>query len=125
MTIDGFLITLRRFIARREEPNIIWCDNESNFVGVEKELKQAPQNVNYDFIGKQLALRNIEWKFLQPIRSEMGGVWEIMVKLTKRTLKNVTKDRPMHEEVLRTFLVEVESTLNSPPLTSLIDDCND
>ena len=72
-----------------------------------------------------MALRNIEWKFLQPIRSEMGGVWEIMVKLTKRTLKNVTKDRPMHEEVLRTFLVEVESTLNSPPLTSLIDDCNE
>ena len=51
----------------------------------------------------------------------MGGAWEIMVKLTKRALKTVTKDRPMYEEVLRTFLVEV----NSRPLTSLSDDYND
>ena len=55
----------------------------------------------------------------------MGGAWEIMVKLTKHALKTVTKDSPMYEEVLRTFLVEVESTLNSPPLTSISDDYND
>ena len=41
MTTDSFLMTLRRFLARRGEPDIIWCDNGSNFVGVEKELKQA------------------------------------------------------------------------------------
>ena len=55
----------------------------------------------------------------------MGGAWEIMVKLTKRALKTVTNDRPMYEEVLRTFLIEVESTLNSQPLTSISDDHND
>ena len=55
----------------------------------------------------------------------MGGAWEIMVKLTKRALKSVTNDRPMYEEVLRTFLVKVESTLNSRPLTSISDDYND
>ena len=56
----------------------------------------------------------------------MGGAWEIMVKLTKRALKFVTKDRAMYEEVLRTFLVEeVESTLNSQLLTSASDDYND
>ena len=48
-----------------------------------------------------------------------------MVKLTKRALKTVTNDRPMYEEVLRTFLAEVESTLNSPPLTSIRNDYND
>ena len=53
-------MTLRRLIAWGGEPDIIWCDNGSNFVGVEKDLKQALQNVNHDFIGKQLALRNIE-----------------------------------------------------------------
>ena len=122
MTTDSFLIALRRFIARRGEPDVIWCDNGSNFVGVEKELKQALQNVNHDFIEKQLALRNIERKFIPPISTWMGGAWEIMVKLTKRGLKTVTKDRPMYEEVLRTFLVEVESTLSNRPLTSLSDD---
>ena len=125
MTTDSFLMTLRQFIARRGEPDIIWCDNGSNFVGVGKELMQALQNVKHDFIAKELALRNIEWKFIPPISPWMGGAWEIMVKLTKRALKTVTNDRPMYEEVLRTFLVEVESTLNSRPLTSISDDYND
>ena len=48
-----------------------------------------------------------------------------MVKLTEWALKTVTKDRPIYEEVLRTFLVEVESMLNSQSLTSLSDDYND
>ena len=26
-------MTLRRFIAHRGEPDIIWCDNGTNFVG--------------------------------------------------------------------------------------------
>ena len=72
-----------------------------------------------------MALRNIEWKFIPPISPWMGGAWEIMVKLTKCALKTVTNDRPMYEEVLRAFLVEVESTLNSRPLTSISDDYND
>ena len=125
MTTGSFLMTLRRFIARRGEPDIIWCDNGSNFVGVGKELMQALQNVKHDFIAKELALRNIEREFIPPISPWMGGAWEIMVKLTKRALKTVTNDRPMYEEVLRTFLVEVESTLNSRPLTSISDDYND
>ena len=58
MTTDSFLMTLRGFIARRGEPDIIWCDNGSNFFGVEEELKQALQNFKHDFIAKELALRN-------------------------------------------------------------------
>ena len=48
-----------------------------------------------------------------------------MVKLAKRALKTVTNDRPMYEEILKAFLVEVGSTLNSWPLTSLSNNYND
>lgn len=48
-----------------------------------------------------------------------------MVKLANYALKFVTNDRPMYEEVLRTFFIEVESKLNSRPLTLLGDDHND
>lgn len=125
MTTDSFLMTLRRFIARRGEPELIWCDNGTNFTGVEKELKLALRNIDYNVIEKELALRNIEWKFIPPVSPWMGGAWEIMVKLTKRALRTVTNDRPMYEEVLRTLFTEVESTLNSRPLTSLSDDPKD
>ena len=46
-------MTLGRFIAPRGEPDIIWCDYGSNFVGVKEELKQALQNVNHGSIAKQ------------------------------------------------------------------------
>ena len=41
ITTNSFLTTLRQFIAQRGEPDIIWYDNGSNLVDVEKELKQA------------------------------------------------------------------------------------
>ena len=55
----------------------------------------------------------------------MNGAVESVVKLTKRTLKAITNDRIFKEESLRTYLVEVESILNSRPLTSLSDDIED
>ena len=124
MTTDSFLMTLWRFIARRGNPDIFWCDNGSNFISVEKEPKQALQNVRHDFVAKELALWNIEWKFIPPISCWMGGASEIMVKLTKCALKTVTNDRPMYD-VLRTFIVEVESMLYSRYVTSVSDDYSD
>jgi len=41
MSTDYFLLALRRFIARRGQPETIWSDNGTNFVGVEKELKNS------------------------------------------------------------------------------------
>ena len=48
-----------------------------------------------------------------------------MVKLAKSALKTVTNDKPLYKEVLRTCLVEVESTFNSRPLTLVSDNYND
>ena len=51
--------------------------------------------------------------------------WESIVKLTKRSLKLVLKDRRVYEESLRTFLIDVEFTLNSRLLLPLSDDIDD
>ena len=42
---------------------------------------------------------------------------EAMVKLTKKALKTIVKNRVFTEEALSTFLTEVESIINSHPLT--------
>ena len=50
-----------------------------------------------------------------------------MVELAKRALETVTNDRPMNEEVLRMFLIEVESMLTIRHLvtatTAMICEC--
>ena len=50
---------------------------------------------------------------------------EAMVKLTKRALKTIVKNRLFTEEALSTFLIEVESIINSRPLTPASDDIDD
>ena len=60
-----------------------------------------------------MPLRNIEWKFLPPI--SLGNIDQ-----TKKTCI-----KKFYEDVLKTILVEVESTLNSRLLTSISNDYND
>ena len=122
---DSFILALKRFIATRGQPKVMYRDNGSNFRGTEKELGDLFSKVDFDKVSKTLTNYNINWKFIPPLRPWMGGAWESIVKLTKRALRIVTHDRPMYEDSLSTFTTEIESVLNSGPLTSVTDDPND
>ena len=47
---DSFISALRRFIARRGNPKLLRSDNGGNFVGSEKELREAIQDWNQQCI---------------------------------------------------------------------------
>ena len=47
------------------------------------------------------------------------------MKITKRCLTDITKDRPMTFGALVTFVTEIETTLNSRPLTQTSEGIND
>ena len=55
----------------------------------------------------------------------MGRSWKSIVKITKRCLTNIAKDRPMDYEALVMFSTEIEAILNSHPLTQISVDIND
>ena len=61
--------------------------------------------------------RYIIWKFNLPSAPWMDGVMESMIKITKRVLKSIVRD-----EAQSTFLTEVESIINSRPLTAAGED---
>ena len=48
MSTDAFLLALRRFISRRGFVKVLRSDNGSNFIGAEKELKQALKQLSHD-----------------------------------------------------------------------------
>ena len=50
---------------------------------------------------------------------------ESLVKITKECLKVASKDRTVTEETLHTYLVEIESIVNSCPLTPITNNFND
>ena len=69
---DSFLLALRRFIARRGRPALIWSDSGTNLVGGERELREAIAAWNQEQSSDFLSQENIQWKFTPPTASHMG-----------------------------------------------------
>jgi hypothetical protein len=122
---DDFLLCLRRFIGRRGQPKTIHSDNGSNFKGADNELKRCLLRLNQAKVQEFLLPLGVEWNFNPPASPHMGGAWESLVKSVKVALKTVLPKLQVAESVLRTSLVEVESVINSRPLTHNSDDPDD
>jgi len=69
---DSFLMSLRRFIARRGKPYELWSDRGTNFKGGHKELQTAFENMEPE-LKRQLARQTIDFHFNPPHAPHFGG----------------------------------------------------
>ena len=76
MDTDSFLMCFQRFTSSRRHPLAVFSDNGTNFVGAERELREAVTKLNSTVIQKELAAKNIEWHFNPPLAPHHGGSWE-------------------------------------------------
>ena len=125
LNTDSFINVLRRFISRRGHPRTILCDNGGNYVGASRELAENLQELDQDAIGAFARNRGIKWQFNPPDAPHMGGVWERLVRSVKTALRAILSERVVEDYTLYTLLTEVESIINSRPLTPYSDDVND
>ena len=125
MDTDSFINALRRFTARRGQPEEIRSDNGGNFTCGEKELRHAISNWNQEQIHEFLLQREIRWIFNPPAASHMGGVWERAIRTTRKVLKALLKQQAIDDEGLTTLMCEVEAVINGRPLTKVSDDPRD
>ena len=82
-TLDtgSFVNALRRFIARRGQPEMIRSDNGGYFVKGEKELRGAVKEWNQSQIHNLLLQKNIKWVFNLPTGSHHGGTRERCIRM--------------------------------------------
>ncbi|GFT94911.1 integrase catalytic domain-containing protein [Trichonephila clavipes] len=71
LSSDAFLLALRRFIARRGKPRIIYCDNGTDFRGAFNDLAI----LDWHKISRETSTQKIVWKFIPPTAAwwEAGG----------------------------------------------------
>ena len=122
---DSFINVLHRFLARRGQVNLIRSDNGSNLVGAEKELRLSLHKWNQAQIESFLLQKGIFWNFNAPTASHHGGVWERLIRSTRRIMLGLTKEQVLSDDGLATLLTEVVSILNGRPLARTSTDPKD
>ena len=129
MTTEAFIAALRRFISRRGRPRTISSDNGTNFVGARNEIEEIQKLLrsteHNDQVHNFLTKREIIWKFIPPLSPHFGGIWEAAVKSFKHHVRRVIGNELLCFEDMNTFIIEIESILNSRPISPMSSDPND
>ncbi|XP_073960562.1 uncharacterized protein [Choristoneura fumiferana] len=120
---DTFLACFKRFIARRNKPTQVYCDNASTFKGAKNQLDDLYRLFNSQTHQSQVqsyaANLGINFNFIPSYSPVFGSLWEAAVKSTKHHLKRVVERAVLTYEELNTVLVQIEGVLNSRPLTPM------
>ncbi|XP_013859164.1 uncharacterized protein LOC106514442 [Austrofundulus limnaeus] len=125
LTTDSCINAIRCFVCRRGPVSQIRSDNGTNFVGAERELREALAAIDHAKIQQTLLANEIEWIFNTPAASHHGGVWERLIRMVRKVLFSVLHQQTLDDESLQTILCEVEAILNDRPITKVSDDVND
>ncbi|KAL0841422.1 hypothetical protein ABMA28_015106 [Loxostege sticticalis] len=112
LSTEEFLLALRRFIARRGNVEIMYSDNGTNFRGAYNVFN----GLNWSEI--ETKANKLLWRFSPPSAPWWGGFWERMVRTVKEILRRVLGRAALNFNELVTVLCEVESIINSRPLTA-------
>jgi hypothetical protein len=114
-----FLLSLKRFIARKGRPQKIYSDNGSTFVGVANWLRKVSKDEKFNHY---LAENKIVWQFNLSRTPWWGGQSERMVGLVKNVLHKTIGNCLLSWKELEEVLLDVEVCLNDRPLSYVEDD---
>ena len=129
LSTTAFLNCLKRFIGRRGKPNSIHSDCGTNFAGARRKLHEMDvllrKSENARSVVDFCSMEMIKWSFNPPAAPHFGGVWEAGVKRVKYHLKRVMGNSRFNWVEFETLLIQIESILNSRPLTPNSNDPDD
>ena len=128
LTTDSFINALRRFIAIRGPVRELRCDRGTNFIGAERELREAVSELDENRLKQFLLKENCDYVVFKtnvPHASHMGGIWERQIRTVRNILATLLSQHgsQLDDESLRTFMCETAAIVNSLPLS--IQNVND
>ena len=98
-------------------------DNGSNFLGARNDLSELYQFLQAtsttSSIGQYLLSQHVQWETIPEKAPHFGGLWEAAVKSAKYHLHRVVGTQWLTYEEFSTVTCQIESCLNSRPLTTI------
>ncbi|UYV65526.1 hypothetical protein LAZ67_3004593, partial [Cordylochernes scorpioides] len=95
--------------------------NGTNFRGMANTLKK----IDFSRLKCDPTLKNITWKFIPPGAPWWGGWWERLIGMMKQLLYRILGQTSLGYEELSTAMCDVESLMNTRPLTYLTEESED
>ena len=108
LSVESFIRAFRRFVARRGTPTLVISDNAKTFRATT--------------VKKFMSSFNIKQRFILPASPWWGGFYERLVRSVKTSLKKILGLSYLTYEELETVLIEIESSINTRPLTYVNED---
>lgn len=106
LTAEECLLALRRFTAARGLPKKFFSDNSTYFKLVSEVLTSPYCKENM-----------IQWKFIPQLAPWHGAFYERLIGIVKQCLKRTLDKHLLTDQQLMTVVKEVETVVNSRPLT--------
>ena len=119
MKATAFIRCFKRFTARRGIPVTVLTDNGKTFKASDNLIVSV---VSHPSIKGHFLESGISWRFNVEKAPWWGGAFERMVQSTKRLLRKIIGASKLTFDELMTAIIEVESLLNSRPLTYISTD---
>ena len=90
-----------------------------------KEISNAISEWNHQKIDAYCLQHEVQWVFNHPTGSHHGGTWERCIRTVRKVLNAILNQEILDDEGLSTLLIEVESIINSRPITQVSEDPKD
>ena len=94
-------------------------DNAKTFKAASKEIKRLLQSPR---LTEHFLSQGVKWKWIVELSPWKGGIWEHLIRSTKRCLVKTVGRLLLSFSELSTILVEIEAVIKSRPLTYVFDD---
>ena len=114
MSAETFLRSFKRFTSRRGFPKLMVSDNAKSFKSAAKTIRAV---LNHPDMRAHFAGVKLEWSFNVEKAPWTGGIFERMIRSTKRCLKKTIGRAVLTYDEVVTIMTEVEMIINSHPLS--------
>ncbi|XP_028969151.1 uncharacterized protein LOC114828620 [Galendromus occidentalis] len=121
LSTTEFMMSLRRFKARRGCPRTFYSDNAKAFKRAAEDLKVLGEIMQGTTVREALARDGIEWKFSIEKSPWQMGFTERLVGSVKSALRRVLGKAVVNAQEMATVLCEVELMVNKRPLCEVPD----
>ena len=121
LTTTEFLMSMRRFKARRGCPKTLYSDNAKAYKRAAEDLRILGEMMKEAAVLEDLARDGIEWRFSIEKAPWNMGFTERLVGSVKSALKKVLGRARVSWQELSTIVCEIEAMINKRPLCEVPD----